>query len=75
MRVARRARNPLSTLSSLVESPESFLTASWLDEIDWSRLGAGPVASRFVQYGVVWSNHVRLDSGLDVEFGFAPLSG
>jgi uncharacterized protein len=58
----------------LVDDPESFLNERWLDEIDWRRVGASPVDTRFVQYGVLWSSHVQLDDGLEVEFGFAPLS-
>jgi hypothetical protein len=58
----------------LVEDPESFLNERWLDEIDWRRVGASPVETRFVRYGLVWSNHVQLEDGLEVEFGFAPLS-
>ena len=58
----------------LVENPAPFLEGSWLDETDWRRVGASPVETRFVQYGVVWSNHVQLENGLEVEFGFVPLS-
>jgi uncharacterized protein len=56
----------------LVDDPESFVRETWLDEIDWRRLGRSPVAAQVAQYGDVWSNHVRLDNSLEVEFGFAP---
>jgi nucleotidyltransferase-like protein len=58
----------------LVEDPESFVSQRWLDEIDWRRLGASPSAPHVAQYGIVWSSHVQLDNGVEVEFGFAPLS-
>jgi hypothetical protein len=58
----------------LVEDLKLFLVQGWFDEIDWPSLGALPVDTRFVQYGVIWSNHVRLDNGLEVEFSFAALS-
>jgi uncharacterized protein len=58
----------------LVDDPEAFVRERWLGGIDWRRLGASPVAAHLAQYGDVWSNHVRLDNSLEVEFGFAPLS-
>jgi hypothetical protein len=58
----------------LVENPAAFPAGGWLDEIDWPRIGASPADSRLIQYGVVWSNHVRLDNSLEVELSFAPLS-
>jgi uncharacterized protein len=61
-------------LIALVEQPHSFVLGDWLQEIDWSGLGAAPTESRPVQYGVTWSLHVLLENGLVVEFGCAPLS-
>jgi hypothetical protein len=59
----------------LVDHPAHFKSdANWLPEIDWTRAGACPVARRDATYGVVWSRHVRLDNGLEVEFTFAPIS-
>jgi uncharacterized protein len=58
----------------LIDAPESFVRQRWLDEINWRRVGASPVARYVVHYGVVWSSHVQLDKGLEVEFSFAPLS-
>jgi hypothetical protein len=58
----------------LVEDPESFVSQRWLDEINWRGLGASAAAAHVVRYGGVWSSHVRLDNGLEVEFCFAPLS-
>jgi uncharacterized protein len=58
----------------LVEDSQSFVRETWLEEIDWRRLGASPAATHVAQYGVVWSSHVQFDNGLEVEFAFAPLS-
>jgi uncharacterized protein len=49
-------------------------STEWLGEVDWQSLGVSPEASRFVRYGVMSSHHVRLDNGLEVEFGFAPVT-
>jgi uncharacterized protein len=73
---ARGAARPDSDvdLVALVDDPKSFVNERWLNDIDWRRVRASPTASRFAQYGVVWSDHVRLNNGLEIEFGFAPLS-
>jgi hypothetical protein len=53
----------------LVNDPLLFRTdTAWLAEIDW---GFRPVAHRDADYGAVWSRHVRLADGLEIEFGFA----
>jgi uncharacterized protein len=73
---ARGAARPDSDVDVLilVEDAASFVSQRWLDEIDWRSLEASPVATRVAQYGVVWSRHVQLDNGLEIELGFAPIS-
>lgn len=55
----------------LVDDPEAYRTAPWLDEIDWSRVGAGRATWRDENYGAVWSRHLVLDDGTKVELSFA----
>jgi hypothetical protein len=74
---ARDAARPDSDIDLvlLVADPETFRAdASWLDAIDWKSTGVRPTIKRDAQYGVLWSRHVRVDDGSEVEFGFAPLS-
>jgi hypothetical protein len=59
----------------LANDPDVFRQdAAWLTEIAWSRAGVHPLAHEDAQYGAVWSRHVQLDNGLEIEFSFAPLS-
>jgi hypothetical protein len=58
----------------LVDDPQNYCAANWTSAITWEQLGARPSDWSVVQYGVTWSKHVRLDNGVEVEFGFAPLS-
>ena len=56
----------------LVSDPASFRAgAAWLREVQWSSLGLEVVACRDVAYGAVWSRHVALSDGSEVEFSFA----
>jgi SAM-dependent methyltransferase len=74
---ARGTARPRSDIDLvlLVLDPEAFRADdSWLDAMDWKSTGVRPATRRDVQYGALWSRHVRLDDGLEVEFGFAPLS-
>ncbi len=74
---ARGAARPDSDIDLvlLVVDPEEFRAdAFWLDAIDWKAAGLSRTAWRDAQYGDLWSRHVGLDDGLEVEFGFAPLS-
>ena len=74
---ARGAATPNSDIDLvlLVIDTEPFRAVlSWLDAIDWKPVGVRPSTWRDAQYGDLWSRHVRLDDGLEVEFGFAPLS-
>ena len=73
--VAPRGRIPISISFSSSSIRKHFVpTTSWLDAIDWKSTGVGPTTRRDALYGALWSRHVRVDDGLEVEFGFAPLS-
>ena len=59
----------------LAADPASFRrTDAWLHEIPWSSVGLGVATSRDADYGCVWSRHVVLSDGSEIEFSFAPLS-
>ncbi len=59
----------------LVNDPNLFrVDTAWIAGIDWSRAGVHPVTYRDAQYGAVWSRHVQLDEGPEIEFCFAPPS-
>lgn len=47
---------------------------SWLGSIDWPAAGTRVGSWRDEDYGAVWSRHVRLDTQLEVEITFAPLT-
>ena len=62
-------------LTILVGDPEPFRAdLAWLAEIDWDRAHVRPMAHRDMSYGVVWSRHVELEGGPEVEFSFAAAS-
>lgn len=59
----------------LTASPAAFRAdRSWVGAIDWSIAGGRVANWRDEEYGVVWSRHLRLASGAEVEISFAPLS-
>lgn len=45
----------------------------WVAAINWSIAGERVANWSDEDYGVVWSRHVRLTSGAEVDIGFAPL--
>jgi len=56
----------------LVPDPVSFRAdVAWLREIQWHFLCVELVAWRDAAYGAVWSRHVALSDGSEVEFSFA----
>jgi hypothetical protein len=56
----------------IVSDQASFRTdLSWLRDIQWHETGAEVAGWRDETYGVVWSRHVVLSSGPEVEFTFA----
>jgi hypothetical protein len=50
--------------------PERYRDPAWLDELDWSGVGAKPATWTDEAYGAVWSRRVLLDDGTEVEFSF-----
>ena len=49
-------------------------TDRWLNQIDWHAIGSQVATWRDADYGVVWSRHLRLADGTEIEFGFGPLT-
>jgi uncharacterized protein len=59
----------------LTEDPQAFRgDLCWLDAISWKLTSVRPSSWRDAEYGALWARHVSLNDGLEVEFGFAPLS-
>jgi hypothetical protein len=55
----------------LIIEPEDFrVDDTWLQEVQWIFLGLSVAAWRDVIYGAVWSRHVVLSDGCEVEFSF-----
>lgn len=46
----------------------------WLSEIDWQAIGSEPTTWRDADYDPVWSRHLQLADGTEIEFGFGPLT-
>jgi predicted nucleotidyltransferase len=72
---ARNAAIPDSDIDliALADDPQVFRTATaWLDELDWQTVGAAPESWRDQDYGMVWSRHLHLADGTEIEFGFGP---
>jgi hypothetical protein len=46
----------------------------WLNEIDWHSVGSTVATWRDADYGILWSRHLQLADGTEIEFGFAPLA-
>jgi hypothetical protein len=45
----------------------------WLNDVDWRCIGSTVATWRDVDYGVLWSRHLRLADGTEIEIGFGPL--
>lgn len=57
----------------LTSAPEAFREdTQWMQEIGWEHVQAHMTRWRDVEYGQLWSRHIQLSTGLEVEFGFAP---
>jgi hypothetical protein len=55
----------------LTPDPLSFRRDhSWMSEIDWDCMEASVADWRDADYGDVWSRHVHLVDGREIEFGF-----
>jgi tRNA nucleotidyltransferase (CCA-adding enzyme) len=48
--------------------------AQWLNDIDWRSIGSMIASWRDANYGIVWSRHLHLADGTEIEFGFGPLA-
>jgi uncharacterized protein len=58
-------------LMFLTDSPSLFrLDKKWIDEIQWAIIGGEIDDWQDQDYGVVWSRHVYLDDGTEIEFSF-----
>ena len=74
---ARGAARPDSDINLvlLARDPRKFFSdEAWLQAIDWQGIGVRPLYYQDVLYGACTSRHVDLENGLEVEFGFVPLS-
>ena len=61
-------------LSIIVQDKEALRSIDWLEVIDFKKINEELDHFRDVNYGRVWSRHVFLKSGLEIEFSFADLS-
>jgi uncharacterized protein len=74
---AREAAGPSSDIDLVLLStePASFRTdTTWMKEIDWNALFTSVATWEDADYSSVWSRHVHLRDGEEIEFTFAPLS-
>jgi len=70
---ARDAAKPDSDIDLilLTPAPAAFRPPAWLAEIEWP---SRPVRWQDEEYGIVWSRRIWLADGMEIEFGFGPLS-
>jgi len=55
----------------ITSNPELFRQETqWIHEIDWDQLELSVANWKDAEYGLVWSRHVLLSNGLEVELGF-----
>ncbi len=52
--------------------PEAFREESWVARLPLEKLDVRVTGWEDRRYGILWSRHLQLDSGLVVEVGFAP---
>jgi uncharacterized protein len=72
--LARNEARPDSDvdLVCLMDDPAAYrLSDGWLRQIHWEAAGQRVRDWRDADYGALWSRHIRLQSGLVVEMGFA----
>jgi uncharacterized protein len=72
---ARGAARPDSDLDLVILSttPRFYRNdLAWPNHLPWFELGVTVENWRDQDYGRLWSRHVRLSSGLVIEYGFAP---
>ena len=58
-------------LSILVEDQQLFKNTDWIAQIDFKKIDEKIASFRDAAYGTVWSRHVFLESGTEIEFSFA----
>lgn len=71
---ARGAVRPGSDIDLVIlcVTPQAYRTnMAWPSELPWGRLGLSVRSLRDQDYGILWSRHVLLSSGVEVEYGFA----
>jgi hypothetical protein len=73
---ARQTARPDSDVDVVIltTNPVDFHAVEWVYEINWDAAGQRVQSWEDKHYGVLWSRHIRLESNLEVELGFAPLS-
>lgn len=61
-------------LSIIVKDKLKFKSTEWIEELLFSKIQESVKSFRDEVYGVTWSRHVLLKSGIEIEFGFANTS-
>ena len=61
-------------LSLITTNKELFRNTNWLKEIDFNKVQDNLLRFEDKKYGSVWSRHVFLESGVEIEFSFADKS-
>lgn len=57
--------------SIIVENKLKFKSMDWIEALPFSKIQDSMKSFRDEIYGVTWSRHVFLESGIEIEFGFA----
>lgn len=71
---SRGAARPGSDIDLVIlcVAPQAYRTnMAWPTELPWGSLGLSVKSLRDHDYGILWSRHVLLSSGVEVEYGFA----
>lgn len=72
---ARGTAHPDSDIDIMVitSNPELFRQGTqWISEIGWDQLEISVIDWKDAEYELVWSRHMLLSNGLQVEFSFGP---
>lgn len=72
---ARDAARPDSDVDivCLTSDPTAFRSDVWVSEIDWQKAGLEVETWADKDYGGVWSRHIQMINGLEVEMSFGAL--
>lgn len=72
---ARDAARPNSDVDMmcLTTDPTAFKFEDWVSQIDWQKAGLEVDTWVDKDYGGVWSRHIQMTSGLEVEISFGVL--